>query len=179
MAEQTGTKAKRDWGLVIGGILFFIAGLVMFFWPGLSLVVIAQMAGALMLVGGIVDIIHYFQFRKTGLTSGWAIVSAICSIILGLMFLLHPIVTAGVLPFIVGMFVIAYAIIAIVTAISVRKMGSTWGVMLVNGIISLLCGLMFVFMPDTFAIFLSVLLLMRGITMCILGLTTHSASKLM
>ncbi len=177
MAEVT--ASKRDWSLFFAGALIFISGLVVLFWPGLSLVVITQIAGVLLLVGGIFDIIWYVRLRNTALTTGWALVNAICSIILGLMFLLHPIVTASVIPFLAGVFVAAYGIMAVVAAFSMRGRGSGWGLMLINGIVSILCGFMFAFMPESFAIFLGIFLMMRGATMCVYGLTSPGTVDLM
>lgn len=169
---MTAQTAGRDWGLFFAGIALVIAGIIIYFWPGLTLVSIAIIAGILLLVGGVFDLVSYFRLRGTGLTSGWAVVNAICSIILGIMFLVHPMVSATVIPLLAGAFVLVYGIIAIVAAISLRQAGTSWGLMLLNGIVSILCALMFMFMPASFAIFLSVFLIMRGVTMCVFGLST-------
>lgn len=170
-------KVKRDWGLFFGGILVFLSGLVILFWPGLTLVVIAEIAGVLLLIGGIFDLISYIRLRKTELSSGWALVNAICSLILGLMFLLHPIVTASVIPLLAGVFVIIYGVMAIVAAFSLRNAGTGWGLMLVNGIVSVICGFMFIFMPESFAIFLGIFLMMRGVTMSTFGIIAPSSAS--
>lgn len=179
MAEGTATATKRDWGLFFAGALIFISGLVVLFWPGLSLVVIAQIAGALLVVGGIFDFVSWRRLRNAGAGSAWALVNALCSLILGLMFLLHPIVTASVIPFIAGIFVAAYGIMAIIAAFNLRGLGSGWGLMLVNGIVSVLCGFMFAFMPESFAIFLGIFLMMRGVTMCVYGLTAPDKARVL
>ncbi len=170
-------SASRDWGLFFAGLVVVIAGIIIFFWPGLTLVSIAILAGVMLLVGGIFDLISYFRFRGTGMTSGWAVVNAICSIILGLMFLIHPVVTSMVIPMMAGIFVLFYGGMAIAAAISLRKAGPGWGLMLVNGLVSILCGIMFMLMPASFAIFLAVFLIMRGVTMCVYGLSTTGAPE--
>lgn len=167
MAEQN--SSGRNWGLLFAGIAAAIVGIIILAWPGLSLVSIAIIAGAMLIVGGVVDLASYFRLRGTDLTSGWAVVNAICSLILGIMFLVHPIAAASVIPMLAGIFVLCYGVIAVAAAVSLRKMGPGWGLMLLNGVISLLCGFMFIFMPGSFAIFLGVFLIMRGVTMAIFG----------
>lgn len=179
-SDQQGTVG-RDWGLFFWGVLLLLCGIVVMLWPGLSLVSIAIVAGAMLLVSGIFDVVAYFRLRKTGLETGWALVNAICSIILGIMFLVHPIVTASVIPFMAGIFVLVYGIMAIAAGVGLRSYGTGagWGWMIANGIISILCALMFMFMPAAFVIFLGIFLVMRGITMAVFGLTMPRASTLL
>ncbi|WP_253904805.1 HdeD family acid-resistance protein [Adlercreutzia sp. ZJ473] len=165
-----GTKGKRDWGLFFSGVALFIAGLIVAFWPGLTLVTIAAFVGVMMLIAGVFDMVAYVRFRKKMEHSGWALVNALCNLVLGAMFLLHPIITAAVIPWVAGAFVAGYGVIAIVSAVRLRKVGPGWGLMLANGIVSVLCGIMFVFLPVAFAVFLGVFLAMRGVTMATFGL---------
>lgn len=178
-SSQTQNEIGRDWGLFFWGVLLFLCGIVIMAWPGLSLVYIAIAAGAMLLVGGVFDAITYFRLRKTGLTTGWALINAVCSIILGIMFLVHPLVTASVIPFLAGIFVLMYGIMSIVAGIGLRRYGAGWGLMILNGIISLLCALMFFVAPETFVIFLGIFLMMRGALMAIFGLTMPNAANLM
>ncbi len=172
------SRSGRNWGLFIVGLLVALGGFVFLFWPGASLIAITQVAGALLIVGGIFDFVAYSQDRKYGTQTGWAIVNGICCILLGLMFLVHPIVSAAVLPFLVGVFVTAYAIVSIIAAFGMRNLGSIWGFMLANGLVSLLCGIMFITMPASFVIFLGVFMIMRGVTMCVYGVTTNRSDTL-
>lgn len=172
-------KVGRDWGLFFWGVLLLLCGIVVVAWPGLSMASIAIAAGAFLLVGGIIDAITYFRLRKTGLTTVWALVNAVCSIVLGIMFLVHPLVTAVVIPMLAGVFVLIYGIMAFVAAVKLRGFGVGWGWMLANGIISILCAIMFMVWPETFVIFLGIFLVMRGVTMCVFGLTMPKAAKLL
>lgn len=167
----------RDWALFFAGILVVLAGIIIFFLPGDALVSIAIIAGVMLLVGAVFDIVSYVRFRGTGFTSGWAIVNAIFSAILGIMFLANPIISAGVIPMMAGIFVLCYGVMAIAAGITLRNAGPGWGVMILNGVVSLLCGIMFIVMPASFAIFLAVFLIMRGVTMCVFGLTSSEEEQ--
>lgn len=183
MAGQTGitsqyTRGGRNWGLFVMGLLVAICGFVFLFWPGASLIVITQIAGALLIVAGVFDFVAYAQDRKYGTETGWAIVNGVCCILLGLLFLVHPVVSASVLPFLIGVFVLIYGIISIIAAFGMRGLGPIWGFMLANGLVALLCGIMFIAMPASFVIFLGIFMIMRGITMCVYGVTTFKSDTL-
>lgn len=161
---------SHDWGLIVAGVLLIICSFVFFFWPGLTLVSLAAIAGAAFLVAGIFDIIAYIRMRKAEGLSAWAVVYAICDIILGFLLLVHPLLFAAVIPWVVGVFFVAFGIMEIVLAVRARG-GSVngWGWLIFSGIISILCGLMFFVSPESFSIFLSVFVLMRGISMIYYG----------
>lgn len=170
MGHQGGHKVEsRDWGLFFGGVALAVVGLILMLWPGLTLVSIAAVAGIMLLVAGVFDAVTYFRMRGTDMVSGWALASAACDIILGVMFLIHPLVAAAVVPWVVGVFVIAYGIFAIYAGVKLREAGPGWGVMLANGIVAVLCGLAFIIMPASFAIFLGVYLVVRGASMAVFG----------
>lgn len=173
--REDGTSSKHDWGMFFGGIAVLIIGFALMIWPGLTLLSIAALAGIVLLAIGVFDIIAYFHIRKGGRASGWAIVNAVCDIILGIVFLTNPVLTAEVIPWVAGAFVCAYGIFAVIAAIRLRKTGPGWGFMLANGIIALICGLSFVIVPATFVIFLGLFLAMRGTTMAVFGVMAPQA----
>lgn len=169
MAQENSSK-KHDWGLFFSGIALILVSAVVILWPGLTLVTIAIVAGAILVVAGIFDFVFYFRAKDVTQPSGWVIVNGILDIILGAMFLIQPVATAAVLPWIAGVFIIAYGIVAIPSAIAFRKIGSAWPIMLLNGILSILIGIIFVMDPASFALFLGIYLAMRGVMMCIYGI---------
>ncbi len=165
-------KQSIDWGAFFVGILVALAGIVVLAWPGLSLVMLAQIAGVGLLVAAIFDAVAWWRMRKVVDGAGWTLVSGICDLILGVMFLIHPIVAAGVITILVGCFVIVYGGFAIAAGFGMRNLvGSGWGWMVANGVVSIICGLLFLLNPAFFAIYLGVFLIMRGVTMSVLGVT--------
>lgn len=171
------TTKKHDWTLIIAGILLILCGGVFAFSPVETLVTIAMFAGAFFLLAGIFDIVNYFRFRKSGLASGWTVFYGILDIVLGLMFLIHPIILAGVIPWLVGIFVAAFGIYECIAAFRVKKTGaSLWGWILFSGIVSVLMGILFFAFPATFVIYIAIFLLMRGINLAIFGWNATSVS---
>ncbi|RDB63378.1 hypothetical protein C1878_05850 [Gordonibacter sp. 28C] len=167
---------KHDWGLIVAGVLLVLCAFFFLVAPGLTLVTITAIAGAAFLVSGVFDIINYARFHKVMNLSGWAIAYAVLDIIIGLMFLVHPLAFAAVIPWVIGAFFIVFGVFEIIGAFRVRKTGiSMWGWMLFSGIVGALCGLTFFVSPASFSIFLSVFILMRGVSLVFYGWNTNKA----
>ena len=164
------TTRKHDWGLIVAGILLVLCAFFFVVAPGLTLVTITAIAGAAFLVSGIFDIINYVRFHKVMNLSGWAIAYAVLDIVIGLMFLIHPLAFAGVIPWVIGAFFIIFGAFEVVGSFRIRKTGvPMWGWMLFSGIVSVLCGITFFVAPASFSILLSVFILMRGVSLVFYG----------
>ena len=91
-------------------------------------------------------------------------------IVLGILFLVNPLVSAGALAWFIGAFFIVFGVFEVVGAFKVRNMGaSMWGWMLFSGIVGALCGLTFFIAPAMLGVFLSVFILMRGASLIFYG----------
>ena len=164
------TTNKHDWGLVIAGVLLVICSMFFLFAPGLALVTITVIAGAAFLVSGIFDIVNYFRFRRAMDLAGCALAYGALDIVLGILFLVNPLVSAGALAWFIGAFFIVFGVFEVVGAFKVRNMGvSMWGWMLFSGIVGALCGLTFFIAPAMLGVFLSVFILMRGASLIFYG----------
>lgn len=163
------TEKKRDWGMFFIGVVLVICSIVILAWPGITLVTIALMAGFMFLFAGGADAAAFFTAKGVS-GRGWILLNAILDLILGFMFLVHPVVAADVLPWLAGGFIIGYGICAMIAAFGVRKIGSTWWLTLINGILAIIIGILFFVDPVNFVIFLSVFLMWRGVLMCVYGL---------
>lgn len=170
------TAKKHDWGLVVAGILLIVCAFFFMLAPGLTLITITAIAGVAFLVSGIFDLINYARFHKVMNLSGWAIAYAALDMVIGLIFLVHPMALAGVIPWMVGSLFIIFGVFEIVSAFTLKKIGAPlWGWMLFSGIVSVLCGLTFFIWPATLSIFLSVFILMRGVSLVFYGWNTSKA----
>ena len=142
-------KVGRNWGLFAAGIALVIIGFVLLMVPGLTLVSIAVIAGCMFLAAGIVDAYAYFK---------------------------HPVASAVVIPWVMGIFVVAYGIFEIVAAVRFRDALPGWGWVLFAGIVSLFCGIAFFLWPGTFALFLGFFLMARGVQMAVYGVSLPQAT---
>lgn len=168
---STENEKKRDWGMFFIGIALVICAIIMLIMPGITLLTIAMMAGIMMLFAGGADLSAFFAAKGTA-GRGWILLNAIIDVILGFMFVVHPVAAAAVLPWLAGCFIIAYGVMAIVSAFGLRKLGGTWGLMILNGALSIVVGILFFVDPASFVVFLSAFLIMRGILMCVYGMVS-------
>ena len=164
-------KVGRNWGLFAAGIALLLIGFVLLMVPGLTLVSIAVIAGCMFLAAGIVDAWAYFRYRREERLSAWALAYAACDIILGVLFIVHPVASAVVIPWVMGIFVIAYGIFEIVASVRFHNVMPSWGWVLFSGIVSVLCGFAFIVAPGTFALFLGLFLMARGVQMAVFGVS--------
>lgn len=172
MASQE--KNEKNWSIIVPGVLLIFFGALCAFYPGITLLSVTFVAGAGFVFAGIVNIVSYVRERKTMGLSGWYIAYGILDIIIGLMLLIHPFATAYVIPWLIGSFVIAYAIVEIVGIIANRKsLGSVWGLGLVSAILSLIVGVCFFVFPETLAIFIAVFAVIRGATLIVAGWNSY------
>ena len=136
------TTKRHDWGLIVAGILLVVCAFFFLVAPGLTLVTITAIAGAAFLVSGVFDIINYVRFHKVMNLSGWAIAYAVLDIVIGLMFLIHPLALAGVIPWMIGAFFIIFGVFEIVGSFTVKKTTCPCELdAVLGGIVSVLCGL--------------------------------------
>lgn len=165
-----GTTNKHDWGLVIAGVLLIVCSIFFLAAPGLALVTITLTAGAAFLVSGVFDIVNYFRFHKAMNLSGWALAYAALDIVLGILFFVNPLVSAGAIAWFIGAFFIVFGVFEAIGAFKVRNLGvPMWGWMLFSGIVGALCGLTFFIAPAMLGIFLSAFILMRGASLVFYG----------
>lgn len=171
MATYSGSQTtNRDWSLIAGGALLLIVGAICVFWPGVSIVTVAIVVGCALIAACIFDFIVYFRTRGTAVHSGWTIVNAVLDLILGVLFLINPVIAAEVITIFAGWLLVCYGIFAIVMSVGLRKASDKWWLVLLNGIVSILCGILFFVSPAFFAIYLGAFIMVRGATMVSFGI---------
>lgn len=173
------TKAGHDWGMFFLGIVCIAASVAIMVWPGISMFTIAIIAGIVLCVAGIWNFVAYANVKGTVSGAGWYIASGICDILLGVLLLFNPVGTAVMLPWAAGIFAIAYGFTSFFAGIGFSSFTGAWAVMLLNGILSVIIGIMFLAMPASFVLFLSIYLCFRGVMLCIYGIVAPNSISAM
>ena len=164
------SASKHDWGLIVAGIALAAAGFFCLVAPGLTIVTIAAVVGAFFLVAGVFDIISYIRLRNILPRSGWELAYAIIDVLLGLIFLLHPIAFSAVVPWLVGVCFVAFGVFEVVASVKAHGWGvPMWGWALFSGVLNVLCGVAFFVMPQMLSVFLAIILLVRAATLMVYG----------
>jgi uncharacterized membrane protein HdeD (DUF308 family) len=94
----------------------------------------------------------------------------ILDVAIGLMLVIHPAVTAFIIPTLIGAFIIGYSVVEIASDIALRKsIGATFGLGLVSSLLSLVVGICFFLFPESLVIFIALFSLIRGATLIAAG----------
>ena len=148
---------------VIFGVLMIMAGVYCFFTPVETSAVIPFVLGIVMIGDGIGRIATWFDIRDIVCQSAWVLVSAVVSLIFGLMLVLSPVLQMSVGVFVIlltGWWILALGIIRIVHAFHLLKtkresegfgfgeiIGANWWIALILGILLTIFGLIVIFNP--------------------------------
>lgn len=121
VALQERTAYSRWWILLLGGLAGIILGLVTFIWPGVTSLVLFYLVAAWAVVTGIFEVIAAFSLRAAGVE--WLLVlGGVLSIIIGIIFFLHPVASILTIVWLLGVFALVYGLILIVRAIQFRSL---------------------------------------------------------
>ncbi len=138
------------WITLILGIAICIAGILVFSFPGESYLGLSALFAVLMLASGIVQLIMAFTEKyMTG--RSWTAMLGCLEVILGVMLIARPGISALMLPIILGMWLLSRGIGLIGTASEMNRFkipGMGWTIVL--GILLTICALMILFRPIFF-----------------------------
>ena len=159
-------KAKHSYITI--SVIMILLGLVLVIWPKMSLSVLCYLIGAVLIIGGIVKLIGYFSRDLYRLAFQFDFAFGILSILLGLVFVVHPEHIISILPIVMGIFVLVDGVLKIQTALDAKTFGlTTWWMIILLAVATCICGLLLIFKPFESAVAMMVLL---GITLLIDGI---------
>lgn len=145
------TVAKAYWWLVLlRGILAMLLGGIALLWPGITLTALIYVFGAYALMEGVSTLAFGGRTRNTGQSRGWAIVSGIASLLVGLVAFFLPGITSIALLSIVASWSIVVGALEVGHAFDFKHAGSNqWGWMLASGCAWIALAVLLVTFPGT------------------------------
>jgi len=170
-------ELKRSWGWFLAlGIALIVLGLFALSWSVLTTILSVEVFGWLLLFSGILSVVHAFLRRRWG---GFflELFAGILYLVVGLMLVGNPAAGAVALTLLIALSLLIGGIFRIVTALMVRFHHRFW--LLLNGVISLLLGLMIwqqwpVSGLWVIGLFIAIDLIFYGWSLVMLGLTVKS-----
>lgn len=118
---QERNTASRWWVLLLGGIFGIVLGLVTFFQPGAIALVIFYLVAVWLVVTGLFEVISAFTLMAVGVE--WVLVVAgVLSIIVGIVFFIHPTASILSIVWLLGVFALVYGVIQVFRAIQFRSL---------------------------------------------------------
>ena len=167
-------RVGRHWGWVLGfGCVTFVLGILALAWPGRTLIVVAVVFGAQLVVMGIFRFVS--AFASSDLTGGTRVLLAllgVLSLIIGLYAVRHVLVTLLALALLLGIFWVVNGTIELFSALSHREMqGRGWTAFM--GLLSIASGIIVLAYPGislrVLAVVLSIWLLVYGVMLILLA----------
>ena len=167
-------RVGRHWGWVLGfGCVTFVLGILALAWPGRTLIVVAVVFGAQLVVMGIFRFVS--AFASADLTGGTRVLLAllgVLSLIIGLYAVRHILVTLLALALLLGIFWVVNGAIELFSALSHRGMqGRGWTAFM--GLLSIASGIIVLAYPGislrVLAVVLSIWLLVYGVMLILLA----------
>jgi uncharacterized membrane protein HdeD (DUF308 family) len=139
--------ARNWWALAIRGIAAVVFGLLALFWPPTAFVALVLVFGAYAIVDGIFNLVAAVRAPHTGRRWGPLVFEGIVSLIVGVITLLWP----GISAFALVMFIAAWSIVTgiaeVIAAIRLRKQIRGEWLLALSGILSLALGVLLFLAP--------------------------------
>lgn len=133
-------ELRRQWGwLLTIGILVLVLGILAVVDSVLATVVSMLYVGWALVIAGVVFAVQAFRFRAHGHLF-LHLLNAALALVVGVILILHPVAAAVTLTLLLAVYFVVAGIFRTVTALSVRVPGWGWG--LVNGIVTLILGIL-------------------------------------
>ncbi len=128
---------------LVSSIILLVLGIVLLFIPGSIITTILRIFGALIIALGVVSIINSTKSKTTNAE----LVYGILMVILGLVFLSNPEVIAGIIPFILGVWIVINSLFKLQVVANLKKTSDDYVKPLVVNLITLLIGIILMFNP--------------------------------
>jgi len=113
---------ERWWALLLEGFTGIVIGVLTFFWTNVTGLVLLYLIASWAVITGIFEIVAAIQLRKV-ISGEWAmIISGLMSVLFGILLFVFPAVGAMSLVWLIGMYAIAFGIMALVFAFRVRSL---------------------------------------------------------
>jgi uncharacterized membrane protein HdeD (DUF308 family) len=129
------------------GVVTIIAGVVLLAWPDRTIVVVARVAGLLIAVIGVGEIIEALTIRTRGSYWGLLLVRGLLNLIMGVLLLVWPDITVTALVWLFGLDLIITGIIGLLVSGRVAPEHGRTG-FIVRGIVGIVLGILIVAWPD-------------------------------
>ncbi|HET9138998.1 HdeD family acid-resistance protein [Actinophytocola sp.] len=108
--------------LALFGLLTILVGVLCLRSPFQTVAILTLLLGLTWLIGGLIEVFHGF----TG-AGGWAILSGVVSVALGIIVLVYPETTIRALTWLVGLVLTIYGVVAVLVALAGGKSGQESG----------------------------------------------------
>jgi len=164
---MTSVLTRNWWALALRGILAILLGLAAIVLPGVTLAVLITLFGAYAVVDGVLAMIAGVRAAERHERWWSPVLKGLAGIAAGVMAFIWPALTALALLYLIAGWAIVTGVLEVVAAVHLHRAHGEW-LLIINGVLSILFGLLIVVWPGAGLI---TLLWMIGVYAVIFGAT--------
>ena len=158
---------KIKTNVIVSAFICIALGVILVFWPGLSVKVVCMAIGAVLVINGISRLLNFIFGRDGSVFSQMNLVMGIIITVIGGWILLQPGTIIAMIPILVGIIIVIHGINNLQQSVSLcQNRYDKWWIALLLGIITIGFGVLLVFNPfaavDTLIRFIGMFLIYDG-----------------
>lgn len=166
---------KMKTNLILNALLTILIGILFIANPGRSGILIAAIAGAVILISGIIDVIRFLGTKNRDMSASGVLVLGIAKLILGVIILTHTGAMLTLLIYLFGLFVLFGGIHSLSGALRLKKSDiSGWPAHLTLAVLIIAAAVFMLFFPfavvETAITISGVILIVDGVTELLTGI---------
>ena len=155
---------KSAWSAVAESILIMIFGILLVVWPDITIVVIANILGAIFIVSGIYQIINYFVVKGQNDFFNNGLLSGVVALLIGIAAIVIGENIASIFRIIIGIWMIYESLVRVNTAIKLHSAGiKVWSYILIIAIMMLALGIFVTFNSGAIIQLIGWMMILTGI----------------
>lgn len=167
--------------MLVQAVLSIALGLLLAFWPGITVVTIVYLLALYLAVVGAASLVGYFRADVRNRPTG-ALVSGVLFLALALVVFAFPQAVAGFFSLVLGLLLVIGGVVNAVRALELRRyQGGMWVPALIAGAVIALGGVVIIVNPFgstvAFVLALGVLLIVKGAADLLISMWLSSAMK--
>ncbi|WP_376793515.1 HdeD family acid-resistance protein [Thermogemmatispora sp.] len=114
------------WILLIEGLAGILAGLLAFFWPGITALVLLALVATWAILTGVIEVAAALSFRRSFGLEWTLVLAGVVSILLGIALALSPAAGLLALVWLIGLYAIVFGLLQLIRAFQFRAALPSW-----------------------------------------------------
>lgn len=160
---------KLKTNVLISSLLCVLLGLVLVFWPGLSIQIVCTAVGAVLMISGVVRIVSYVTARDGSMYFQVNLIFGIIFAVVGVWIVIKPAKVLAIIPIIVGIVIALHGLHNLQQAIDLcQSKYDKWWIALLLGILTIGFGILLICRPfaaiDTVVMLIGIFLIYDGLS---------------
>ncbi len=160
---------KLKTNVLISSLLCVLLGLVLVFWPGLSIQIVCTAVGAVLMISGVVRIVSYVTARDGSMYFQVNLIFGIIFAVVGVWIVIKPAKVLAIIPIIVGIVIALHGLHNLQQAMDLcQSKYDKWWIALLLGILTIGFGVLLICRPfaaiDTVVMLIGIFLIYDGLS---------------